>query len=713
MKLYLVLMLLCAAGTTAFAAGSTIHSGPADDKRYPKPPMAKVISNVTEKHGVKLTDNYCWLRDKNNPEVMKYLKAENAYTRHIMKDTEQLQEQLYQEMKSRIKENDVTVPRKLGNYLYFSKTEANKQYSIHYRQIADKSKPEEIILDENELAKGKDFCDVGSIAVSSGDNIMAYAVDYDGDEKYTVHFVDLNKHKQLSDTIPEATVDLEWAEDNKTIFYVLMSETQRPYKIMRHELGTDCSKDVLVYEEKDEQFCVSIEKSRDDKYMFVTTGSSTSTEVYYFDAKKPSEEPKLFAKRQKDVEYFITYQKPYFYIMTNENATNFKVMRTSEEQIAKENWEEFIAHDEDVLIEGLDEFENYLVISQRKLGLQEIKYINIHTGKTEFIPFTEAVYSLALAHNPEYNTNKLRYLYYSLTTPECVIDYDMETGMAECLKRTEVVGNFDPNNYTSERCFATAEDGTRIPISLVYRKDMWGYGPCSMYLTSYGAYGISTDPYFSSVYLSLLDRGYIYAIAHIRGGQELGRKWYENGKMLNKKNTFTDFIACAEHLIEQGYTRPEYLAIEGGSAGGLLMGAVTNMRPDLFRVVIADVPFVDMMNTMLDPTLPLTIEEYEEWGNPDNKEYFDYMLSYSPYDNVEAKAYPNMLFTAGLNDPRVSYWEPAKMVAKLRAMKTDNNFLMLKTNMGQGHMGASGRYDYLKEIAFNYAFIFKVLGTYY
>ncbi|MBP5470143.1 MAG: S9 family peptidase, partial [Candidatus Riflebacteria bacterium] len=367
----------------------------------------------------------------------------------------------------------------------------------------------------------------------------------------------------------------------------------------------------------------------------------------------------------------------------------------------------------DVYIDSISAFENYLVISERNKGLQTIKYIDVRTNEKIDLPFAESVYSVYLGNNPEYKTDKLRYVYCSLTTPESVIDYDFKTGLSECKKRREVVGNFDPKNYVSERIFATAKDGTEIPISLVYRKDMWGNGAASMYLTAYGAYGMSTDPYFSSTYLSLLDRGYVYAIAHIRGGQEMGRKWYNEGKLLNKKNSFTDFIACAEFLIEQGYTKPEYLAIEGGSAGGLLMGAVTNMRPDLFRVVVADVPFVDMMNTMLDPSLPLTVGEYEEWGCPEDKKYFDYMLSYSPYDNIEAKDYPNILVTAGLNDPRVSYWEPAKYVAKLRTMKTDNNMLLLKTNMSAGHMGASGRYDYLKEIAFSYAFIFKVLGTWY
>lgn len=704
------------AGSTLFAANSGIHAGPADDKRYPTPPFAKKLPTITEKFDRKLTDNYAWLKDRNeniNKDVLTYLKAENAYTTHIMKDTELLQSQLYEEMKGRIKENDLSVPTKNGKYVYYHKMSEGKQYPIHYRRLADNSKPEEIVLDENILATGQEYFECGSMAISSNDDILAYTIDTDGSEEFELHFVNLKTHKKYTEVINNVSPDIEWAEDNKTILYCVLDEIHRPYLVMRHEIGKSVSEDSKVYEESDKSFNVGVTKSRDDRFITIGTGSSSSTEMYILDAKKPQSELKLFAKRKKDVEYSIVFLKPYIYILTNEGAENFKVMRTPEDKFEQENWDVYIPHNNDVYIEDIDEFENYLVISERDKGLQNIRYIDLRTNKTNYIPFTEAVYSVSLGSNPEFNTKKLRYVYYSLTTPESIVDYDLETGMAECKKRAEVIGNFSPNNYVSERIFATADDGTQIPISLVYRKDMWGNGAASMYLTAYGSYGISTDPYFSSTYLSLLDRGYVYAIAHIRGGSELGRSWYNNGKKLFKKNTFTDFIACAEHLIEQGYTRPEYLAIEGGSAGGLLMGAVTNMRPDLFRVVIADVPFVDVINTMLDPTLPLTIEEYDEWGCPEEKKYFDYILSYSPYDNIEAKNYPNMLVTAGLNDPRVSYWEPAKYVAKLRATKKDNNFLLLKTNMNSGHMGASGRYEYLKEIAFSYAFIFKVLGTHY
>lgn len=687
-----------------------------ETRKISSPPRAKKIPVITEKHGTLLIDNYAWLRDQNdkkNRDVLNYLKAENAYTRHVMKDTELLQDQLFEEMKARIKEDDLSVPVKDGKYMYYTKTAAGKQYPIHCRRLVDNSKPEEIIIDENELAKGKDFFDCGSIEISSNGDIVAYTVDYDGNEEYNLHFLDLKNHKELPDVIEKVTSNIEWAEDNKTIFYTIMDETTRPYQIKRHQLGTDSKNDPIIFEESDQMFGCSIFKSRDKRFLTIFTGSTTSSEEYILEAKNPTGEFKLFMPRRKDIEYYISFQKPYIYITTNENALNFKVMRTKEDQIDKKYWEEFIPHDENVYIDSISAFENYLVISERNRGLQTLRYIDTRTNENIDLPFAESVYSVYLGNNPEYKTDKLRYVYCSLTTPESVIDYDFNTGLSECKKRREVVGNFDSNNYVSERLFATAQDGTQIPISLVYRKDMWGNGAASMYLTAYGAYGVSTDPYFSSTYLSLLDRGYVYAIAHIRGGQEMGRKWYNEGKLLNKRNSFTDFISCAEFLIEQGYTKPQYLAIEGGSAGGLLMGAVTNMRPDLFRVVVADVPFVDMMNTMLDPTLPLTIGEYEEWGCPEEKVYFDYMLSYSPYDNIEAKDYPNILVTAGLNDPRVSYWEPAKYVAKLRAMKTDNNMLILKTNMNAGHMGASGRYDYLKEIAFTYAFIFKVLGTYY
>lgn len=707
MKLSLLLLLLVAAVPAA------LHAEP---RKLQTPPMAKKIPVVTEKHGIKLTDNYAWLRDQNDVksrEVMDYLKAENAYTRHAMKDTELLQQQLYEEMKGRIKEDDLSVPVKNGKYIYYSKMAKGKEYPIHYRRLADESKPEELILDENVLAAGKEFFECGSMEISPNDNILAYTVDTDGDEKYDCFFYDLKNKKLLKDCILDIPTNIEWAADNKTLFYAVMDETTRPYQIKRHTLGTDSRDDVLVYEEKDPLFCASICKSRDDRFMVISTGSTQSTEEYILDAKNPTGEFKCFCPRKKDVEYYLTFQNPYIYVTTNENALNFKVMRATEKNWNKADWEEFIPHNENVYIDGLSAFENYLVICERVNGLQKIRYIDIRRNKNIELPFPEAVYSVTIGNNPEYKTTKLRYIYDSLTTPESVIDYDFETGLSECKKRREVVGDFKPSNYVSERIFATAKDGTQIPISLVYRKDQWGYGPSSLYLTAYGAYGISTDPCFSSVYLSLLDRGYVYAIAHIRGGQEMGRKWYEDGKYLNKKNSFTDFIACAEHLIEQGYTRPEYLAIEGGSAGGLLMGAVTNMRPDLFKVVIADVPFVDMLNTMLDPTLPLTIGEYEEWGCPEDKKYFEYMHTYSPYDNIEAKDYPNMLVTAGLNDPRVSYWEPAKYVAKLRAMKTDNNLLCLKTNMSAGHMGASGRYEYLKEIALTYAFIFKHLNTHY
>ena len=708
MKLYIFLMLFIAASAPILIA--------ADNKKLPAPPKAKKIQTVTEKHGVKLIDNYAWLRDQNeekNPEIIKYLRAENAYTRHMMKDTELLQDQLYNEMKSRIKETDLSVPVKYGKYYYYSRTEKGKEYPIHCRKLVDDSKPEEILIDENELAKGKEYFECGTYEISSNDEIMAYTVDYAGDEQYDLYFMNLKTRKLYKDVIHKVTSNVVWAEDNKTIFYSVMDETTRPYQIKRHILGTDPADDLVVYEEKDPKFVCSVSKSRDNRYLAISVGATTTTEECFLDSKNPTGEFKLFAPRKQGIEYYISFQKPYIYITTNENALNFKVMRTKEDKFDKKYWEEFIPHNEDIFIDSISTFENYVVVQERVKGLQNIRYIDVRTNESVNLPFPEQVYSAYLGSNLEFKLDKLRYVYCSLTIPESVIDYDMKTGLSELKKRKEVIGNYDPKDYVAERLFATAEDGTQIPISLVYRKDMWGNGAHSMYLTSYGAYGISTDPYFSSIYLSLLDRGYVYAIAHIRGGQELGRPWYNDGKLLNKKNSFTDFIACAEFLIDQGYTKPEYLAIEGGSAGGLLMGAVTNMRPDLFRVVVADVPFVDMMNTMLDPSLPLTVGEYEEWGCPEDKEYFDYMLSYSPYENIEKKDYPNILVTAGLNDPRVSYWEPAKYVAKLRTMKTDNNMLLLKTNMNAGHMGASGRYEYLKEIAFTYAFIFKVLGTYY
>ncbi len=675
-----------------------------------EPPVAKIEPKITEMHGIKLTDNYSWLRGKEKPEVISYLEAENAFTKATMKDTEKLQKDLFEEMKARIKETDLSVPQKIDNYTYYSRTEEGKQYRIHCRKALTKDAKEEIIFDENKYAEGKPYFSLGALKISSNHNLIAYSIDYTGAEKFTLKIMDLTTGKTFDEEIASTTYSLQWANDNKTLFYTLMDETGRSNRIYRHILGTPSSKDVLVYEEKDGQFWTGIGKTKNKKFLIISSSSSTSSEVMILDANTPEGEFKVFLPREKNVEYGLVQHENDFYILTNENAVNFKVMKTSVDKPEKKDWIEFIPHKPETLIVDLESFKDYLVIYERNEGLQTIRYYDFKQKKFRNIDFDEPAYSVSAGSNPEYETKLLRYHYTSLTTPESVFDFDLETAQAKLLKRYEVLGDFDSLNYQSERIFAIASDGTKIPISIVYRKDKQKKEGNPLYLTAYGSYGSSYDPYFSSIRLSLLDRGFIYAIAHIRGGQEMGRPWYDNGKLLNKMNTFTDFISCAEHLIKEGFTTTPQLAINGGSAGGLLMGAVTNMRPDLFGVVIADVPFVDVMNTMLDPSLPLVREEYEEWGNPNKKEYFEYMLSYSPYDNVKAADYPQMLVTAGLNDPRVSYWEPAKLVAKLRAMKTDNNILLLKTNMDAGHAGASGRYDYIKEIAFEYAFILKYLN---
>jgi oligopeptidase B len=677
-------------------------------------PVAKKNLKVTKVHGIDLIDNYHWLRDREDPDTMKYLEAENQYTDEIMKDTLEFQNKLFEEMKGRIKETDLSVPQKHGPYIYYSRTEEGKQYEIHCRKSSEENAKEEIIFDENQYAEGQPYFALGALSISPNHEILAFSIDNSGAEKFELKFLNLKTNKLSKDIITQTTYGVQWAEDNKTVFYTLPDESGRAYKINKHKLGDPINKDKTIYEEKDGQFWVRVGKTRDDKYITISTSSTTSSEVLYLDANKPNQKPKIFKKRKKNVEYGITHHEGYFYIITNEKAVNFKVMRTKVGDTKKVHWETFIEAQENAMIEDFDEFKDHLAVVKVVNGLKKLEIYSFADKTFKEIPFNEAVYNFNLASNPEYDTEVLRYQYESLTTPNSIYEYNVKTGKTELLKQSEVLGGqFEADNYRAERLYARADDGVAVPISLVYKKSLspiYKDEPAPLYLTAYGSYGSSYDPYFSSIRLSLLDRGVVFAIAHIRGGQELGRPWYNDGKMLKKKNTFTDFVACAKYLIDYGFTSKEKLVINGGSAGGLLMGAVTNSNPELFKAVVAEVPFVDIMNTMLDPSLPLVKEEYEEWGNPNEEEYFKYILSYSPYDNIEAKDYPNMLVTAGLNDPRVSYWEPAKYVAKLRANKTDKNHLILKTNMDAGHSGASGRYDYLKEIAFEYAFILKILG---
>jgi oligopeptidase B len=677
--------------------------------QVPQPPVAKIVPVADTLFGDVRVDNYFWLRDRDNPEVIAYLDAENAYTDTMMSHTAALQQKLYEEMLGRIKETDLDVPEKADNYFYYTRTEEGKQYKFYCRKNGSLDAPEEILLDHNALAAGKDFCDLGVYLVSPSHTLLAYSIDTTGGERYTLYVKDLTTGAMLPDEVPN-TSDAVWANDNQTIFYSTMDEAHRPYQLHRHSLGTDASEDVLVYQEDDDQFYLDIERTKSKAFLLLALGSITSSEFWYLDANTPMSEFKVIQPREPDHEYDVTHHGDRFYITTNDQAKNFKLVSVSTANPARQNWKEEMAHDPKVKIDGAEAFANHLVIYKRENGLQGLEVTDFQTGESHDIAFPEPVYSFNEAANPDYNTNLLRFTYYSMVTPRTVYDYNMGDRTREMKKQYEVLGGYDPSQYQQERIFATASDGTQIPISMVYRKGMVRDGTNPLNLYGYGSYGISEDPWFSSNRLSLLDRGFIFAIAHIRGGGEMGRYWYDDGKLLKKKNTFTDFIACAEHLIAEKYTSKEKLVIEGGSAGGLLMGAVVNMRPDLFKAVNAGVPFVDVINTMLDESIPLTTIEFDEWGNPKIEEDYHYMRSYSPYDNAEAKAYPDMLITAGLNDPRVQYWEPAKWTAKLRAMKTDHNLLLLKTEMGSGHMGASGRYDFLKDIAFEYAFVLDRLG---
>ena len=675
----------------------------------PAPPSAKIIPKDILIHGDKRTDHYFWLRERDNPAVIDYLKAENAYTEKMMQHTEELQSKLYQELVKRIKETDFDVPVKNGDFYYYRRTEKGKQYAIFCRKKYSLEAEEEIIFDQNEMAAGHDYYQLGVFKVSPNHKLLAFSVDTTGSETYTLYFKDLMTGTILDDQIPNTYYSLQWANDNQTIFYNTLNDAKRPFRLFKHKLEIDPNEDVLIYEEEDEMYFLSVDKTKSKKYLLLNLESKTTTEVRYLDADRPEERFKLIQPRQQKMEYYVEHHGDKFYILTNENAIDFKLMQTSVKHPQKNNWQEIIPHREKVKLNRVEPFENYLVIYEQDHGLEKIRITDLRRGQTHCIDFSEPAYGIGYASNPEFKSETLRFRYSSLVTPESVYDYNMRHKTRELKKRKEVLGGYDPALYHSERRFATAEDGTKIPISLVYKKGFKKDGSNPLFLYGYGSYGVTMEPTFNANRLSLLDRGFIFAIAHIRGGGMLGRTWYENGKFLYKKNTFTDFISCAEYLITENYTSKSQLVIYGGSAGGLLMGAVVNMRPDLFKVVVAKVPFVDVVNTMLDASIPLTVTEYEEWGNPNEKEFYEYIKSYSPYDNVQAKDYPNMLITAGLNDPRVQYWEPAKWTAKLRALKTDHNRLLLKTNMGTGHGGASGRYDYLKEVAFDYAFVFDVL----
>lgn len=674
----------------------------------PQPPMAEKKTKTTNIHGDTMVDDYFWLREKTNPSVQAYLKSEDDYALSAMKHTAGLQEKLYNEMLSHIKQTDENVPYRSGNYFYYSRTEQGKQYPIFCRKKGSKDAAEEIILDVNELAKGQKFMSVGMFIPSDDGNLLAYSIDNTGYRQYLLQFKDLRTGQVLPEKIERVT-GLAWANDNKTYFYVTEDAvTKRSDKFFRRVLGTD--KADLVYEEKDELFDIGAGRSLDKKVIFLESFSKTSTEVYYLLAAEPNSAMKMILPRQAEHEYDVTHRDGLFYIRTNKGAKNFRIVTAPVSDPSEKNWKEFVAHRPAVKIEGISLFANHAVLSEWENGLQQLEVVDFKSNKRHNIKFPEPVYSANLSSNREYDTSIVRYGYNSLVTPFSVFDYDMNTGKSILLKQTEVPGGFDRANYQAERVFATASDGTKVPMSMVYRKGVKLDGTAPLLLYGYGSYGASIPPTFSSSRLSFLDRGVIYVIAHIRGGGELGEEWRQAGRMMNKLNTFTDFIACAEALIKQKYTSKDRLVITGGSAGGLLMGAVSNMRPDLFKAVVSHVPFVDVLNTMLDATLPLTTSEYIEWGNPNEKPAYEYMKKYSPYDNVEKKSYPATLVKVSVNDSQVPYWEGAKLVAKMRALKTDTNPLLLKVNFGAGHGGSSGRYDALRENAFDYAFVLWQMG---
>lgn len=677
------------------------------------PPMAAKKDTVLEKHGDKRIDSYYWLNDRENPEVIQYLKDENAYYEKMTAHTKDFQQQLFDEMKARIKEDDESVPYLYNGYYYITRFEKGKEYPIFSRKKGSLTAKEEIMFDCNEMAKGKAYFKLSGLNVSEDNKLVSFATDETGRRIYTLHVKNLETGEILADKIPNVNGESVWANDNKTLFYSTKDKkTLRSDKIHKHILGTDAKKDELVYYEKDETFTVYVAKTKSKKFIVIGSTSTLTSEFQTLNANEPNGKFKVFQPRVRGLEYNISHYNDHFYIVTNKDkATNFKVMKTPDNATASSNWVDVIPHDEKVLIEGIEIFKNYLVVEERSNGLNKIRIMPWDKSGDYYLPFDIETYSAETNTNIDFDTDILRYGYQSLATPYSVIDFNMKTKTKEIKKEYEVLGGkFDKNNYKEERVWATAADGTKIPISVVYRKGMKKDGNNPLLLYAYGSYGYSMEPNFDSTILSLLDRGFIYAIAHIRGGEDMGRQWYEDGKLLKKKNTFTDFIDCSKFMIEQKFTSSKHLYAQGGSAGGLLMGAVVNMAPELYNGVIAAVPFVDVITTMLDDSIPLTTGEYDEWGNPNDKVYYDYMKSYSPYDNVTAQDYPNMLVTTGLHDSQVQYWEPAKWVAKLRTLKTDKNLLFLDTNMDAGHGGASGRFEALKELAKEFSFLLDLEG---
>lgn len=683
----------------------------AQNMTKPIPPKAKKIPHKLEKHGHVRQDDYYWLNDRENPEVIDYLNRENDYYRQATAHTVALQDALYLEMKGRIKEDDQSVPYFYNGYYYIRRFEKGKDYPILSRKKGSLNAPEEIMFDCNEMAKGHSYFNLTGVSVSPDNRLATFSTDTVGRRIYTMQIKNLQTGEILPDKVSNVTGSAAWASDNKTVFYVTKDKvTLRSNKVFRHQLGS--ANDQLAFEETDETFSVGVSRSKSDQYIYLVSNSTLTTEYRMIEANRPMDDFKVFQPRTRGLEYQVSHYKDHFYVWTNKDgAQNFKLMKTPVSATAKENWVDLIAHRPAVLLENFEIFKNFLVLEERDNGLNKIRVIPWDGSQEYYLPFESETYTASLSVNPEFDTDVLRYSYQSLATPPSVIDFDMKTRTKEVKKEQEVMGGkFNKENYVEQRLWATAADGTKIPISVVYRKGLKKDGKNPLLQYAYGSYGATIDPGFSSLLLSLLDRGFVYALCHVRGGEDLGRGWYEDGKLLKKKNTFTDFIDCSKFLIAEGFTSAKHLYAEGGSAGGLLMGAIVNMSPELYNGVIAQVPFVDVVTTMLDDSIPLTTGEYDEWGNPNDKTYYDYMLSYSPYDNVKKQKYPHLYISTGLHDSQVQYWEPAKWVAKLREMKTDDNWLFLDTNMDAGHGGASGRFESLKEVAREYSFLLDLEG---
>jgi oligopeptidase B len=681
--------------------------------QLPPAPIAPKRPHTHEEHGNKRIDNWHWLRNREDPAVKAHLESENAYTDAAMEPLANLKDEIYDEIVARIQETDLSVPVRKGDWLYYGRTVEGQQYPIHCRKPFPDG-AEVVLYDENIEAGDNEFFDMGTFDVSPKADLLAYSTDTAGNETFQLRFRDLNTGSDLADEVSDTSYGGAWSKDGSVYFYTREDETKRPFQIWRHRLGSNSSSDVLVYEEDDERFFVGVGNSKTDDFVIIQAGSSLTSEVYFLDANNPDGEFRVVEPRQEGIEYSVSHHRgtngDRFYVLTNEDAPNFKLMETPVSAPGRKNWTEVIAHDEHVKIDGVDVFSEYLALAQRSNAISQVGIVELSSMKRWVLEQDEEVYTASPGGNAEFETSVIRFGYTSMVTPSSVFEVDLATGKRTLLKQQPVLGDFDPSRYVTKRLWAKAHDGTEIPMSIVSRRDRPSTpGPCLLY--GYGSYEMCMDPGFSSVRLSLLDRGFAFVIAHIRGGGEMGRQWYEDGKFLKKKNTFKDFISCAEHLIETGVTTSEQLCIRGGSAGGLLVGAVLNERPDLFGAAVAQVPFVDSLNTMLDPSLPLTIHEYEEWGNPQDPEYYEYMASYAPYENVAARSYPKVLVTAGLNDPRVSYWEPAKWVQKLREHNTSGSTVLLKTEMGAGHMGPSGRYDTWREEAFVYSFIIDTVGA--